>query len=59
MALVPFCAVKDALKQGILASVYVEQEEINQSLYICTRKSDVSDTHPFISHLKKSILSKS
>lgn len=55
MALAPACSVKETLAQGKLARVFVEQAEINQSLFICTRKVDESE-HPFIHYLKKNLI---
>ncbi|TSI08308.1 LysR family transcriptional regulator [Lysinibacillus sp. BW-2-10] len=55
MALAPACSVDEALAQGRLARVFVEQVEVNQSLYICTRKMDGSD-HPFIRYLRKNLI---
>lgn len=52
MALAPACSVKETLAQGKLARVFVEQAEINQSMFICTRKVDENE-HPFIHYLKK------
>lgn len=54
MALAPACSVKETLAQGRLAQVFVKQAEINQSLFICTRKADESE-HPFIHYLKKNL----
>jgi DNA-binding transcriptional LysR family regulator len=54
MALAPACSVKDALAQGKLARVFVEQVEINQSLFICTRKLDKREHH-FIHYLRKNL----
>lgn len=55
MALAPAYSVDEALAQGRLARVFVEQVEVNQSLYICTRKMDGSN-HPFICYLRKSLI---
>lgn len=52
IALAPACSVKQSIAQKSLARVFVDQVEINQSLYICTRKMDNSE-HPFIHYLKK------
>lgn len=43
---------------GRLARVFVQQGEINQSLYICTRRMDERE-HPFIHYLKNIIKSES
>ncbi|MED0673683.1 hypothetical protein P4S95_26310 [Aneurinibacillus aneurinilyticus] len=55
MALAPACSVKEALAQGKLARVFVKQAEINQSLFICTRKADESE-YPFIHYLRKNLI---
>ncbi|MGN7476316.1 LysR family transcriptional regulator [Solibacillus silvestris] len=55
MALVPSCSVKDLLVQGRLARVFVEQANINQSLFICTRKTDEGE-HRFIRYLKENLM---
>jgi DNA-binding transcriptional LysR family regulator len=55
MLLAPACSVIEALAQGRLARVFVEQAEVNQSLFICTRKMDESE-HPFVHYLKKNII---
>lgn len=54
IALAPACSVTETLAQGKIARVFVEQAEINQSLFICTRQVDKLD-HPFIHFLKKTI----
>lgn len=54
IALAPACSVTDTLAQGKIARVFVEQAEINQSLFICTRQVDKL-YHPFIHFLKKTI----
>lgn len=54
IALAPAFSVKETLAQGRLARVFVEQVEINQSLFICTRKLDQSE-YPFIRYLKKNL----
>lgn len=58
MALVPACSVTETLACGRLARVFVQQGEINQSLYICTRRMDERE-HPFIHYLKNIIKSES
>lgn len=55
IALAPACSVSETLAQGKLARVFVEQAEINQSLFICTRKVDESE-HPFIHYLKMHLI---
>lgn len=55
IALAPACSVKETLAQEKLARVFVEQAEINQSLFICTRKVDESE-HPFIHYLKMNLI---
>ena len=55
VALAPACSVDEAIAQGRLARVFVEQAEINQSLYICTRKMDGRD-HMFIRYLRKTLV---
>lgn len=45
--LAPDCSVNEAIAQGKLARIFVEQAEVNQSLFICTRKMDEYE-HPFI-----------
>ncbi|MDN4494439.1 LysR family transcriptional regulator [Ureibacillus aquaedulcis] len=55
MALAPACSVKETLAQGRLARVFVKQAEINQSLFICTRKADENE-HPFIYYLKSKLI---
>lgn len=52
IALAPACGVNEALSQGKLARIFVEKAEINQSLFICTRKADKSE-HLFVHYLKK------
>ncbi len=54
MTLAPSYSVEEALAQGRLAQVFVEQAEINQSLFICTRKTDGSE-HPFIHYLRMNL----
>lgn len=58
MALVPACSVTETLACGRLSRVFVQQGEINQSLYICTRRMDERE-HPFIHYLKNIIKSES
>jgi DNA-binding transcriptional LysR family regulator len=55
MLLAPACSVSEAIAQGKLARVFVEQAEVNQSLFMCTRKMDGSE-HPFIHYLKNHII---
>lgn len=55
MALAPACSVEETLAQGRLARVFVEQAQINQSLFICTRKVDERE-HPFIRYMKKNLI---
>lgn len=54
MAIAPACSVKEKLLQGSIARVFVDQVEISQSLFSCTRKVDKRE-HPFIQYLKKNI----
>ncbi|MCM3006106.1 LysR family transcriptional regulator [Priestia koreensis] len=54
MLLAPACSVNESLAQGRLSRVFVEQIEVNQSLFMCTRKTDGSD-HPFVHYLKKNL----
>ncbi|MFJ7732588.1 LysR substrate-binding domain-containing protein [Lysinibacillus sp. NPDC097231] len=51
MTLAPSYSVIESIANGKLARVYVEQADIQQSLFICTRKSDIVE-HPFIQYLK-------
>ncbi|MFJ7979460.1 LysR family transcriptional regulator [Lysinibacillus xylanilyticus] len=51
MTLAPSYSVTESITNGKLARVYVEQADIQQSLFICTRKSDFEE-HPFIQYLK-------
>ncbi|MFJ8518089.1 LysR family transcriptional regulator [Lysinibacillus xylanilyticus] len=51
MTLAPSYSVTESITNGKLARVYVEQADIQQSLFICTRKSDLEE-HPFIQYLK-------
>ena len=51
MTLAPSYSVTESIANGKLARVYVEQADIQQSLFICTRKSDIEE-HPFIQYLK-------
>lgn len=53
--LAPHCSVNEAIAQGKLARVFVEQAEVNQSLFICTRKMDESE-HPFIHFLRNCLI---
>lgn len=55
MALVPACSVTETLACGRLARVFVQQGEINQSLYICTRRMDGRE-HPSIHYLKNFLI---
>lgn len=54
MAIAPACSVKEKLSQGSITRVFVDQVEISQSLFSCTRKVDKRE-HPFIQYLKKNI----
>ncbi|MER2112446.1 MAG: LysR family transcriptional regulator [Solibacillus isronensis] len=54
MAIAPAFSVKEKLSQGSIARVFVDQVEISQSLFSCTRKVDKRE-HPFIQYLKKNI----
>ncbi|MET4561086.1 hypothetical protein ABIA69_002231 [Lysinibacillus parviboronicapiens] len=49
VTLAPSYSVTEGITNGKLA--YVEQAHIQQSLFICTRKSDIEE-HPFIQYLK-------
>ena len=51
MTLAPSYSVVDGIESGKLARVYVEQVDIEQNLYICTRKTDKSE-HVFIRYMK-------
>ncbi|WP_107951069.1 hypothetical protein [Lysinibacillus parviboronicapiens] len=51
VTLAPSYSVTEGITNGKLARVYVEQAHIQQSLCICTRKSDIEE-HPFIQYLK-------
>lgn len=51
IAIAPACGVVDRIERNKLARVYVDQAEIQQSLYICTRKMDEGE-HRFIQYLK-------
>ncbi|MGG2073754.1 hypothetical protein AB1J28_10415 [Lysinibacillus irui] len=51
MTLAPSYSVIDNITNGKLARVFVEQVNIQQSLFICTRKSEIAE-HPFIQYLK-------
>ncbi|MFJ7913806.1 MULTISPECIES: LysR family transcriptional regulator [unclassified Lysinibacillus] len=51
MTLAPSYSVTESIANEKLARVYVEQADIQQSLFICTRKSDIEE-HPFIQYLK-------
>lgn len=55
MTLAPACSVMDTIAQGKLARVFVERAEINQSLFICTRKAERSE-HRFIQYLKRNLI---
>jgi DNA-binding transcriptional LysR family regulator len=55
MLLAPACSVIEALAQGRLGRVFVEQAEVNQSLFICTRKMDENE-HPFVHYFKKNLI---
>ena len=52
MTLAPALCVKDSIENGKLARVYVPQVEIEQTLYICSRKLDQQE-HPFIEFMKQ------
>ena len=52
MTLAPALSVKDSIENGKLARVYVPQVEIEQTLYICSRKLDQQE-HPFIQFMKQ------
>ncbi|UNL86958.1 LysR family transcriptional regulator [Priestia koreensis] len=52
--LAPACSVDELLAQGRLSRVFVENVKVNQSLFMCTRKTDGSD-HPFVHYLKKNL----
>ncbi|WP_339174293.1 LysR family transcriptional regulator [Solibacillus sp. FSL R5-0691] len=54
MAIAPAFSVKEKLSQGSIARVFVDQVEISQSLFCCTRKVDKM-THPFIQYLKENL----
>ncbi|MEK4082090.1 LysR family transcriptional regulator [Solibacillus silvestris] len=54
MAIAPACSVKEKLLQGSIARVFVDQVEISQSLFCCTRKVD-KVKHPFIQYLKMNL----
>lgn len=54
MAIAPAVSVKEKLVQGSLARVFVDQVEISQSLFICTRKADQNE-YPFIQFLKRKL----
>jgi len=55
MLLAPACSVIEELAQGKLGRVFVEQAEVNQSLFICTRKMDENE-HPFVHYFKKNLI---
>ena len=52
MTLAPALSVKESIETGKLARVYVPQVEIEQTLYICSRKLDQQE-HPFIQFMKQ------
>src|SRR5690606_38199046 len=54
MAIAPACSVKEKLLQGSIARVFVDQVEISQSLFCCTRKVDKRE-HPFIQYFKRNL----
>lgn len=54
MAIAPAVSVKEKLVQGSLARVFVDQVEISQSLFICTRKADQNE-YPLIHFLKRKL----
>lgn len=54
MLLAPACSVNESLAQGRLSRVFVEQIEVTQSLFMCTREIDGSH-HPFVHYLKKNL----
>ena len=54
MAIAPAFSVKEKLSQGSIARVFVDQVEISQSLFCCTRKVDKM-AHPFIQYLKENL----
>ncbi len=51
MTLAPSYSVAESITNGKLAQVYVEQAAIQQSLFICSRKSDLIE-QPFMQFLK-------
>ncbi len=51
MTLAPSNSVIESISKGKLARVFIEHADIQQSLFICTRKSDIVE-HPFIQYLK-------
>jgi len=51
MTLAPSYSVSESITSGKLAQVYIEQANIQQSLFICSRKSDLIE-QPFIQFLK-------
>ncbi len=57
MTLAPSLSVLESIENGKLARVFVEKVEIEQNLYICTRKTDTEE-HPFIQFLKMSMADK-
>jgi len=54
MTLAASYSVAESITNGKLAQVYVEQAIIQQSLFICTRKSDIEE-QPFIQYLKENL----
>ena len=52
MTLAPALCVTENIENGKLARVYVPQAEIEQTLYICSRKLDQQE-HPFIQFMKQ------
>lgn len=54
MLLAPACSVIESLAQGRLSRVFLEQVEINQSLFVCTRKTDENE-HPFVNYFKENL----
>jgi len=54
MTIAPSYSVTESISNGKLARVYIERANIQQSLFICTRKSDI-EGHPFIQYLKENL----
>ena len=52
MTLAPALSVTESIESGKLARVFVQQVDIEQTLYICTRKLDQLE-HPFIQFMKQ------